>query len=128
MVRLLPTGCDAIRASYDFIMHFVWCAPFGIGVIRYAVPHHVRALIGRRGAFLFTYSFPLNSATLSGSYGAYVAVVIGVVLAAIVLCLALVCLCSFMSRRLKRKRNGSVFCGAGGFGLRKGTCYAKVTT
>ena len=63
---------------------------------------------------------------LTGSYGAHVAIVIAVVLAAILICLVLVCFCSFMSKRMKKKRGGATLCGTGGFGLKKNTGYYKV--
>ena len=63
---------------------------------------------------------------VTGSYGAHVAIVIAVVLAAILICLVLVCFCSFMSKRMKKKRSGATLCGTGGFGLKKNTGYFKV--
>ena len=67
-----------------------------------------------------------TSYALTGSYGAHVAIVIAVVLAAILICLVLVCFCSFMSKRMKKKRSGATLCGTGGFGLKKNTGYFKV--
>ena len=67
-----------------------------------------------------------NGDDFTGSYGAHVAVVIALVLAAIIICLLLVCFCSFMSKRMKKKRSGAAQCGTGGFGLKKNTGYFKV--
>ena len=74
----------------------------------------------------FCCSFYSLPDAFTGSYGAHVAVVIAVVLAAIFLCLVLVCFCSFLSKRMKKKRSGAALCGSGGFGLKKNTGYFKV--